>query len=379
MAAVVLFSLLFVYRVPFYKKLISTQEHGRHEMLDGLRGFLAFGVFFQHAVTHYFYFRNGFWEITDVRFYRHLGGESVILFFIITSFLYWSKAIAKKGEVDVGQLYRSRLLRLAPMYLFSAGVVSLFALVITQFNIVSFRGIVYDLISWLTLGLKTAVSFNGYSIIPINAGIHWTLHFEWIFYLVLPLAALVLKNNVMKIMMVPIYLYILIAPDRGYWIIFLFGIAAAHIVHHYPVMKWLKKPAASFIPIIGFLLIYFTQYKPYSVLQYGIAMCIFLCFVYGNDMFGLLRTSVAKFLSTISYSIYLMHGIVLYCVLHTANFFTPIHLLSPMFFWYLILLSGLLTVVVASITYRYIEHPFLSRIKPKKVETASSEISERVM
>lgn len=152
MIAVVVVAVLIVWRWPFYKELISTQEHGRYEVLDGLRGFLAFGVFFQHAVTNLYYFKYGIWEITPIRFYRHLGGESVILFFIITSFLYWSKAIAKKGDVDVGQLYRSRLLRLAPMYLFSAAVVSVIGLLITKFHIVSFRGLVYDLVSWFTLG-----------------------------------------------------------------------------------------------------------------------------------------------------------------------------------------------------------------------------------
>ena len=70
------------------------ESKSRYGALDGLRGILAISVLFQHAVTNYAYFSTGIWQITDVRFYRHLGGESVILFFMITSFLYWSKAIA---------------------------------------------------------------------------------------------------------------------------------------------------------------------------------------------------------------------------------------------------------------------------------------------
>src|SRR3989344_3498063 len=108
--------------IPFYKKIIATEDKGRFESLDGLRGFLALNVFFQHAVTAYFYFQTGIWQIVPVRFYRHLGGEAVILFFMITSFLYWSKAISQKG-LEPGSLYRSRFLRLAPMYLFSAAIV----------------------------------------------------------------------------------------------------------------------------------------------------------------------------------------------------------------------------------------------------------------
>src|SRR3989344_2723434 len=85
------FSILLVRNFPFYRKIIKEEERGRFESLDGLRGFLAINVFFQHAVTSHFYFQSGVWEIVPIRFYRHLGGEAVILFFILTSFLYWAK------------------------------------------------------------------------------------------------------------------------------------------------------------------------------------------------------------------------------------------------------------------------------------------------
>src|SRR3989344_2661153 len=116
MIAVVLLSGFLARKISFYKKLIAQEENGRFEMLDGLRGFLAIGVFFQHAIQNYSFFQTGIWEITDVRFYRFLGGEAVILFFITTSFLYWTKVIANNGGADMFRLYRSRLLRLAPLY-----------------------------------------------------------------------------------------------------------------------------------------------------------------------------------------------------------------------------------------------------------------------
>ena len=121
MPVLVIFSLLFYKKLPFYRQVLAEEESGRFEALDGLRGFLALNVFFQHAVTSWFYFQTGVWEIVNIRFYRHLGGEAVILFLIMTSFLYWSKMIAQKGQVDEGYLYRSRFLRLAPMYVFCAG------------------------------------------------------------------------------------------------------------------------------------------------------------------------------------------------------------------------------------------------------------------
>lgn len=379
MIAVVIFASILSRYIPFYKRTLASEEKGRYEVLDGLRGFLALGVFFQHAVTNFAYYSTGIWQITDIRFYRHLGGESVILFFIITSFLYWSKAIAKKGDVNVASLYRSRFLRLAPMYLVSALIVTFVALIETRFSFASIGTVARDILSWLTLGINTTTTVNGDSIIPINAGIHWTLHFEWIFYLLLPIGALALKSKELRLMILPFLAYALVAPDRGYWIIFFFGIAAAHIVDRFPVWNLAAKWWMGIVPILGLILVYFMQYKPYSIPQYIVTLGIFLIFIYGNDLFGLLKTRAAKMLGIMSYSIYLIHGIMLYTVLSLANAHYPIVSMTPIQFWLLMLLAALMTVGVSALSYRYIEYPFLNKIRTKKVEGNPVEIAERVM
>lgn len=373
---VLLFAELLARIIPFYRNLIKHENDGRYEALDGLRGFLALGVFFQHAVTNHFYFDTGVWQITDVKFYRHLGGEAVIIFFMITSFLYWSKAISKKGNLDAGALYKSRFFRLAPMYLFSAAIVTFFALATTGFTIGSVTGFARDVLSWLTLGLVTTTSVNGITIIPINAGIHWTLHFEWFFYLALPFLAFVLRKSSVAFLSLPIFACALLAPGKGYWMIFFFGILAAHVVNRFPSMPFLKHWLAGVLPIAGMALVYVISYKPYSLLQYAITFFIFLCFVYGNDLFGLLKTKAAKFLGAMSYSVYLMHGIILYIVLTSTNFFYPIKDMTPLNYWLLIFVSALLTVLCSAVTYRYIEHPFIRKVSAKKPEEA---VTEKVM
>ena len=161
--------------------------------------------------------------------------------------------------------------------------------------------------------------------------------------------------------------------DWGSWLIFLFGITAAHIVHIWPRIQWIHKSGpinvqnvarnwfVSVLPIVGLLIIYFMQYKPYGVPQYVVSLGILLLFIYGNSLFGLLNTRAARFLGTISYSVYLMHGIILFAVLDLANAIVPIPTLTPMLYWSLILLTAILTVLVSSITYKYIEHPFLKK------------------
>lgn len=364
-ATTLIFSTLLAKHWTFFRDSLKDEPSGRYESLDGLRGILAFGVFFQHAVTNWAYYKTGIWQITDEKFYRFLGGESVILFFMITSFLYWSKAISNKGHLDAYSIYRNRIYRLAPMYLFTAGIVVFFALCETGFIVPSITQLIRDIFSWLSLGIITTTSVNGLSIIPINAGIHWTLHFEWILYITLPFIAITLRNKAMHFLAIPILAIIALTPDKGYWMIFLFGILAAHTLRLLPKLSWANKPLATLIPLFGLVLVYVIGFKPYGVLQYCITFFIFLFFLYGNTIWGLLKTPAAKLLGTMSYSIYLVHGIVLYIVLKSVNLITPIATMSPFVFWSLMLITALLIVVISGLTYRYIEYPFLKKYRTK--------------
>ena len=367
-------------RIPFYSKLAKAESSERYEALDGLRGFLAMGVFFQHAIQNYYFFQTGVWEITDIRLYRFLGGEAVILFFITTSFLYWTKVIQDRGGAEMFRLYRSRFLRLAPMYLFAGGIVSLVALYSSGFNIVSVTGLVRDIFSWFTLGLHTLQNFNGVDINPINAGIHWTLKYEWAFYLVLPLIAMLLKKSYGIVASIAILIGFMLLPDRGYWAIFLFGILAAYIVSYIPEIPWFKKERwSALVPIVGLLAVYLMNYKPFSYPQYAVSLVVFLSFVYGNTLFGLLKIPSAKFLSTLSYSIYLLHGIVLFFVLRAINLVYPITSHSPLSYWLAVLFAALVLILVSAITYRFIEHPFIQRIRPSKKEIAPVPVIDKVI
>lgn len=368
MAAILAFAAILSKRWKFFATNLKNEPSGRYESLDGLRGILAFGVFFQHAVTNMTYYKTGVWQITDEKFYRFLGGESVILFFMITSFLYWSKAIANKGELNAYSIYRNRIYRLAPMYLFTASIVVLFALAETGFIIPNFTQLMRDIFSWLSLGIITTTSVNGLSVIPINAGIHWTLHFEWILYIALPFIAITLRNKAMYWLAIPILAIVALAPDKGYWMIFLFGILAAHTLAIIPRQTWITKPFATILLLLGLLLVYVIDYKPYGILQYCITFFIFLFFLYGNTIWGLLKTPAAKLLGTMSYSIYLVHGIVLYIVLKGVNLITPVASMSMFAFWSLMLMTALIIIIISGLTYQYIEYPFLRKYKAKLVD-----------
>src|SRR5262249_50126300 len=85
--------------IPFYNSQTDSAGNNRFEALVGLRGLLAFGVFFHHARFTYQYYSNGWWEAPEGGIYLVLGPVSVALFFSLTAFLFWGKALANGGKV----------------------------------------------------------------------------------------------------------------------------------------------------------------------------------------------------------------------------------------------------------------------------------------
>lgn len=311
---------------------------------------------------------------TPSRFYTLLGQEAVVLFFLITAFLFWSKALAKEGRIDVASLYYSRVLRLGPLFLFSGFVVTAIALAKSHFSVAHPSQVANEVLPWLTLGMVLpADSINGVGLIPVNAGVTWTLTYEWRFYLALPLAAVFLSGARLRFFAIPLVLSVLLSSaDRLYWEIFLFGICAAHVVRRYPSLPLLSRPLMAVVPLACFAGIYLLGATPYDypLLRVAVSLLAFLCFVYGNDLLGLLRTPGARLLGTVSYSIYLLHGIVLYVVLHTAHHFRPVGQWGASVFWLLIMGAGMLVVITASVTYRVFEHPFLRTSQPSTAKQA---------
>src|SRR5436190_2216663 len=82
---------------------------GRHVAIDGLRGFLALGVLFHHALFRFNLATTGRWVIADTAFYTLLGQVAVMTFFMITGFLFWDRV--QQGTTDWRHFYGARVRR----------------------------------------------------------------------------------------------------------------------------------------------------------------------------------------------------------------------------------------------------------------------------
>jgi peptidoglycan/LPS O-acetylase OafA/YrhL len=145
---------------------------------------------------------------------------------------------------------------------------------------------------------------------------------------------------------------------------FLFGMAAAYLIKRLESSKRFLGWHISLGIMVLLIAIPIILPPPYIYNLGAIALifCAFVLITHGNDLFGLLTAPAAKYLGTISYSVYLLHGIVLFSVLRLVNQIYPIAGMNPIYFWLLVGLCGLMVVSLSGLTYRYIEYPFL-RVK----------------
>jgi peptidoglycan/LPS O-acetylase OafA/YrhL len=359
-------------RSKFYRELLDSESAStRFLAIDGLRGFLALGVFFGHALTSYFYYVEGRWIGAHSKFYSFLAQGGVGLFFMITAFLFWNKGLQARPFLQVQTMLWSRVCRLTPLYFFSMATVIAIAVVITDFQIQqTVPMLIRQICALLSFGFISIGEINGFQEGQlINAGVQWTLRYEWLFYLFLPLGLLFKKGWGFLILSVVASLIIQAFSVKAVEWFFLFGSVAALLVSSSTFIKlqpkfWNSK-FVTFILLIIFPLLATTISNGYGFSLATLLFLLFICIANGNDLFGLLTSRPARFLGTISYSIYLMHGIVLFVALRSINRIIPIPTLTPAYFWIVVTICAAFLVFVCSITYRFIEHPFLKVSMPR--------------
>ncbi|MEI8194682.1 MAG: acyltransferase [Phycisphaerae bacterium] len=384
MAALALLGHLIVRGWPFYADL-TAQTQGRLSALDGFRGFLATGVFFHHALHVLIFEQSGEWRGPPSDFYLFIGEGMVIFFFMITGVLFWSRVL--EGKLTARRLLVSRVRRLYPMYLFSFLLIAIVALVLAGFKIQETpTQLAGEIGRWLAGGLCGSPALNGIRTTRINSDVTWTLYYEWIFYLALPLLGLLFKGGRFLWLcgLVAVW-YAVTRYSHHYgamretlvYLPFLCGMATAYLKYQESLQQRLRHWSYTLVMIA--LLIAAVPAFGSDRINRGWTV-IFLMFpvfagvVAGNNLFGLLTTRWASFLGHVSYSVYLLHGIVIFCLLQLLGVFMPLSQVQPWQFWLYCLPMGLAVVGISALTYRWVEAPFL--VPPRKQSSLTRPVAE---
>jgi peptidoglycan/LPS O-acetylase OafA/YrhL len=140
------------------------------------------------------------------------------------------------------------------------------------------------------------------------------------------------------------------------------GIAASFLVRREYFRKFAMQKISSAISL-GCIAIAIAAYpSAYEIVPLCLLSMAFALVACGNDMFGVLAMPVSRFLGEMSYSIYLLHGIILYV---TFNFIVGVpesRALSAMEHWLLVAGITPVLIVVCFVAFRFIESPAMRSI-----------------
>lgn len=340
----------------------------RFSSIDGIRGYLGFSVFLHHSCIWYFYLKNKVWAIPPSYIYTNLGQGGVAIFFMITSFLFFTKILDHKSKsIDWINLYSSRILRLFPLYLIAT---------LIMFSIVAFKTN-FELTEPMNLIVKEIFNWIRFSQSDINelkntwiifAGVTWTLPYELAFYSFLPIIYLVVKNNE-KYWYLPTiagfyagaYYFKILDLNSLFLKVFLGGIISAVVAKINFIQRISNsKPTSAVVAILLFVAT--TQYaSAYESIPLLMLTTAFTLIASGNSIFGILNNQLSRKLGEITYSIYLLHGIILYLLFSLLIGEEASSQLGLIEFWGIIICLTPILIAISALSFRFIEYPSIKK------------------
>lgn len=358
---------LFAYLINLKYQFKSSAN--RYETLDGLRGFLAISVFIHHISIWRVYLQTENWIEPDSNLFNQLGQSGVALFFMISSFLFISKLLNFKGTAYPWKaFYIGRFFRIIPLYLLSFSLVILIVGVLSNWTIVVTNAYFFkNLIRWLGFGILGQPDLNGIlDTATINSYVNWSLLYEWLLYFSLPLLSIFIIKPRPKfyywifsvIFMVFAWKYRNLEVQH---LLSLLGGGLAAFVYKYRSEKINFNHFIFTIAIIGSLVVVVQFRNSGALIPKLFLVMAFTLIALGNDLFGLLKNNHLKLMGEISYSTYLLHGILIFITIHFVYGLEATRNLSETNFCWLMLALTPVLIGVSFFTYHFIEKPFIRR------------------
>lgn len=338
----------------------------QYKSIDGLRGYLAFFVFIHHAFIWRGFIQWGVWDTPRWHAYNHFGQSSVMLFFMITGFLFFGKLIdGREKPVAWLHFFVSRIMRLAPLYLLAVFFVCL---------LIGFR-YGFGLKEPVTTVLVEILQWAGFTVFGVPginrspdagfmmAGVTWSLVYEWLFYCSLPLLSFFFFRfrTSLIALLVSAALAWLIWVNNTLPLIHLYafgsGLLAAYLVRSPMIRIMLGKTVFSFLALAALVSSVYFFKEAYSPVPFLLNTVFFCIVAGGNSLFGFLETNLSRLFGQLSYGIYLLQGLFLYILFKSLIGTEVLKEFSDDVYW--LMMTGM-TAVFITIVYAahlYIELP----------------------
>ena len=321
-------------------------------------------MFFQHAAVFHGYLLGKSWADGASYFVIETGETAVSLFFLITAYLFWSRAVRRNGRMDFLELYLGRIFRIGPLYLLLAAYVLITAMALSGWRLqMPLFQWLKSVFQWLCFGVLGQPDVNGVNNTSFLAlGVTWTLKYEWIFYISLLVTSFLARLVKYRTLIVGAIFIVAVVADAvrsntvlNFVALFLGGMLCASLKEE----SWvpvIDDRILSVIAAIGLFLNLAVMKEAYNGVGIFISTVTFLAIARGATLFGLLQLRSSRRLGDISFGIYLLQGPVFHLILLPA----PVRayaLTSPLAHWSVFLLCAIVLVTVAVVAHKYIELP----------------------
>lgn len=382
---------VFYRRVPFYSDSTKRLEGAgsRYDALDGMRGILAICVFVHHAAVSSAYFETGRWVRPSSYFLARLGSIPVLFFFLLSGFVFWNRVLSSR-EMNWAHFFADRARRIYPAYCLCFIGILATVLWSTGFEVSSPAAFTYGVARWMLVGLPDGAlpDLNGFGATGVlNAHVFWTLRYELLFYFSLPALAWFRRGSrIFGLFIGLTVLYFALQhvfePDRlGEWyahtslrflayLVSAFGggMLTAWLRHRYPHFRVPAVPALFLsVAVLAVLmnLRFFPDTRLGFVVERAMILFVFAGVVFGNTFGGILTSRPTLFLGRVSYSIYVLHGLVLFATGKAIVGWVGPHRISELGQLAVGFVQAVLVVAAAAASYRFVEYPFLKRKPPE--------------
>jgi peptidoglycan/LPS O-acetylase OafA/YrhL len=344
---------------------LQSESATRFHALDALRGYLALGVFVSHIAVTWVYRGTGVWMYPNTNFYTLLGQTCVALFFMMTGFLFWTKLLETKGTFRWQNFVIGRVWRIYPLYVFMLCFVVFLTFALQDWTArESLLRTIKQCLRWLTFSMPP---INQLPETPILiAFVAWSLRYEWLFYGVFLISMVIMAKTRKDWLSLSvgccIMAVVVIADPKqrffgGHCITFLGGIIAAYSIRQASVVVimqnvWMRVLATLSLVYVLFFAPVATAFVPFVCLTF-----FFTSIASGNDLWGNLKPASALWLGEISYSVYLLHGLVLWFFGQFVFGKLPADSATAVTFVSMMLGTTVCIVIVSSCTHLFIEKP----------------------
>ncbi|RTL52738.1 MAG: acyltransferase [Rhodocyclaceae bacterium] len=289
---------------------------------------------------------------------------------MVTAFLFWGRLLDRRDTMDWLGFFNARIHRLYPVYLLSLSLVFATVLISSGFHVrESFGSLATTLMQWLVFTGATPPlppDINGFQHTwMLIAGVTWSLRYEWLFYLALPLlSCLFLRSkNYMAgalSLLASLTFVALYGGNEGINVkllgCFLGGIFAAHWVRNSKLSEISRAWPAGLIAVMT--LVATVAWVPAnSPLTVAGLTVFFIVVASGQDFRGCLTAPAILLLGEISYGVYLLHGLVIWAMFTQLLPGITGQRFEPSIFFLAVPIASIILVLLAIQASLHIERP----------------------